>query len=102
MASNDNGNDAIHVDPELENEFIKREKLFGGFKLRKLRQIKTEYLSGYLSNPKNDQYQPVPQGWQHVKFRTVTDREYKLTQNLNYTTWLLNEKSIFASSTRIS
>ena len=96
----DSGTEAIVVTGYNE-ELITPERLFGGFKIKKLRRVEEEFIYMYLSNPRTKKYQPIPDEWAPLQFEHVLEREQFLNRDSKYFSWFLDDTINLSSSCKV-
>ena len=96
----DSGTEAIVVTGYNE-ELITPERLFGGFKIKKLRRVEEEFIYMYLSNPRTKKYQPIPDEWTPLQFEHVLEREQFLNRDSKYFSWFLDDTINLSSSCKV-
>ena len=96
----DSGTEAIVV-TGFNEQFITPERLFGGFKIKKLRRVEEEYLYMYLSNPRTKKYQTIPEDWTPLQFEHVLEREQFLNRDSKYFSWFLDDTINLSSGCKV-
>lgn len=109
MADEKGMNEIIIEGHEIVNKQIKSERLYGGFQIRKLRNIPQDDWAMYMVNPRtgaeNRQIKPrnmlndVP-----LTIRDVRDRElknYKKCGGTDYLSWIICDRSPFKSKCKV-